>query len=163
MFKNKDVILPLYTSLVRPHLEYTVQFWSPHHAKDIVKLEAIQQRITKMIMSLGNKSYEGRLARLNLFSLEKRRFRGKITECLKKLKRFTNVDARKTFSIDNTSRARNNRVKLRCKQVQLDCTKFFFTNDLVREWNKFPPSVVQCDTINSFKNKLDRHLLNQDI
>ncbi len=37
---------------------------------------------------------------------------------------------------------------LRCKQVQLDCTKFFFTNDVVREWNKLPPSVVQCDTIN---------------
>ncbi len=60
------------------------------------------------------------------------------------------MDASKLFSVDDTSRTRSNGVKLRCKQVQLDSTKFFFTNYVVREWNKLPPSVVQCDTINSF-------------
>ena len=160
-FKNKEIILPLYTSLVRPHLEYAVQFWSPHHAKDIAKLEAVQRRATKLIPSLRNKPYEERLARLNLFSLEKRRLRGKIIECFKIIKGFTNVDASKLFSIDNSTRTRNNGIKLRRRQVQLDSTKFFFTNDVVGEWNKLPPSVVQCDTINSFKNKLDHHLLQQ--
>ncbi len=43
-FKNKDIILPMYISLVRHHLEYAVQFWSPHYAKDIAKLEAVQRR-----------------------------------------------------------------------------------------------------------------------
>ncbi len=73
------------------------------------------------------------------------------------------MDAGKMFSTDNTPRTMSNGVKLRCKQVQLDCTKFFFTNNVVREWNKLPSSVVQYDTINSFKDKLDHHLLNQDI
>ncbi len=68
-FKTKDVILSLCISLVKPHLEYTVQFWAPHHAKDIAKLEAVQRRAAKMITSLSNKSYEERLTRLNLFSL----------------------------------------------------------------------------------------------
>ncbi len=42
--KNKGAILPLYISLVRPHLEYAMQFWTPHHVKDIAKFEAIQRR-----------------------------------------------------------------------------------------------------------------------
>ncbi len=61
------------------------------------------------------------------------------------------------------SKTRSNGGKLRCKQVKLDSTKYFFTNDVVREWNKLPPSMVQCDTINSFKSKLDHHFLNQGI
>ncbi len=85
-FKNKDIIPPLYISLVRPHLEYAVQFWSPHHTKDIAKLEAVQRRATKMITFLRNKSYEERLASLNLFSLEKGRLQGKLSECFKILK-----------------------------------------------------------------------------
>ncbi len=74
-FKNKNVILPLYISLVRPHLEYAVQVWTPHHAKDIAKLETVQRRATKIITPLRNTStsYEERLSRLNLLSLEKSR------------------------------------------------------------------------------------------
>ncbi len=52
-FKNNDIILPLYNRLVRPHLEYVVQFRSLHLAKDIAKLEAAQRRAT-MILSLRN-------------------------------------------------------------------------------------------------------------
>ncbi len=61
-------------------------------------------------------------------------------ECFKILKGFTNVDANKMFSIDNTSRTRSNGVTLKRKHVQLNYNKFFFTNDVVRELNKFPPS-----------------------
>ncbi len=58
------------------------------------------------------KSYEERLVSLNLFSLEKRQLQGKLTEYLKILKSFTNVDANKLFSIDNSSRTSSNGVKL---------------------------------------------------
>ncbi len=146
--KNKDAIPPMNISLDRSHLEYAVQFWSPHHAEDIAKLEAAHRRATRMIPSLRNKFYEERLARLNLFSFEKRCLRGKLIECFKILKGFTNVvDANKLFSVHCLSRTRSNGIELRCKQIKLDSTKFFFTNDVVREWNKFPPSVVQCSTI----------------
>ncbi|RUM28547.1 MAG: hypothetical protein DSY42_08200 [Aquifex sp.] len=116
-----------------------------------------------MIPSLRNKSYGERLARLILFSLEKRRLRGKLIECFKILKGFMNVIANKLFLMGDLSRTRSNGVKVRCRQIQLDCTKFYITNDVVREWNKLPPSVVQGNTINSFKNKLDQELLHQGI
>ena len=160
-FKSKDIILPLYNSLVRPHLEYAVQFWSPHHEKDIAKLESVQRRATKLIPSLRNKAYEERLASLKLFSLSKRRLRGKLIECFKILKGFTKVAFDELFLVDNTTRTRGNGHKLKGRQVRTDCMKFFFTNDIVNEWNKLPSSIVECDTINSFKNKLDLHLLEQ--
>ncbi len=87
--------------------------------------------VTKMIPSLRNKPYGEKLARLNLFSHEKNRLLVKIIECFEFLKRFTKVDASNIFSIENTSRTRNNRVKLKRKQIQQDCTKFFSTKDVV--------------------------------
>ena len=52
MYKEKQLIVPLYEAIVRPHLEYCIQAWSPYRKKDIDKLERIQQRATKMIPEL---------------------------------------------------------------------------------------------------------------
>ncbi len=134
-----------------------MQLWYLHHAKDISKL-GVQRRETKMIPSLGNKPYEERLLNLKLFSLEKRRQRGKLVECLKLINGFTNVDATKLFMMDDLSRTRNNGSKLKSKQVHSDCTEFFFTNAVVRDSNSLPPSEVQCSSIDSLKNRHYRYL-----
>ncbi len=107
-----------------------------------------------MITSLRNKLYEKRLASLNLFSLDKRRDRGKLVECFKILQGSSNVNAHKLLSTDNSSKSSRKGVKLRCKQVQLDRTKFFFTSDVVREWNNRPLFSVQCDTLISVRTNL---------
>ena len=81
-----EVILLLYSALVRPCLECCIQMWSPQYRIDVDLLEHIQRRATKMIQRMEHLPYENRLRELRLFSLEKRRLCRKLKVDLKYLK-----------------------------------------------------------------------------
>ena len=69
-FFTKDIIIRLHKQMVRPHLEYAIQAWSPYLQKDIDKLEKVQRRATKMIKDLEHLDYNSRLEQLGLTTLK---------------------------------------------------------------------------------------------
>ena len=95
--KDKDVIMPLYKTLVRPHLDYCVQAWRPHLVKDVTRLEKIQRRATKMIRGCEKLDYEGRVERLGLTRFEMRMRRADLIEVFKIMNGLEGIDEKKFF------------------------------------------------------------------
>ncbi len=136
--KSEKVILTLYNSLVRPLLEYYVQYWSPYYREDIDKLERVQRRVTKMIPRLRCKPYEERIQELNLFSMSKRRMRGDLIEAFKMFKGFVNVNVSDYFTLDQSRVTRGNGYKIASKRFSSREAKHFFFNRVVNAWNSLP-------------------------
>ena len=105
-------MLTLYRTLVRPHLEYSVQFWSPHYQKDVEALGRVQKRFTRMLPGMEGISYDERLEKLGLFSPERRRLKGDLIEVYKIMRGMDRVDSQKLFSRVEDSITRGHRFKV---------------------------------------------------
>ena len=138
MYKEKELIIPLYKTIVRPHLEYCIQAWRPYRKKDINMLERVQRRATKIIQKLRNIRYEMRLKECGLTTLETRRLRGDKIE----------------VKVKEERRTTGHGITLAKKQ----CRTFSFSQRTVNEWNRLSADCIGASNANMFRNKIDIYL-----
>jgi len=137
----------LYSALVRPHLEYCIQFPALQFKKDEELLERVQRRATKVIRGLEYLSYEERLRQLGLFSPKKRRLRRDLTNAYLYLKDGCQEYGARLCSVVPSERTMDNRHKLKHRKLHLNMKKNFLTLRVTEHWNRLPRGAVDSPSL----------------
>lgn len=153
---TKDTFTRLYKSMVRPILEYAHAVWRPPYKKDLIKIEKIQRRATKLVPQLKCRSYKERLKALDLPSMQYRLRRGDMIEVWKILNNHYKGDFKWLRKIEDSS-TRSNDAKLHYPRYSHPLKLRCFSNRIQSDWRTLPRQVVSASTVNCFKTKLDRH------
>ena len=156
-FKTKEIMVPLFKTLVRPVVEYAKAVWCPYKRKDINEIEKIQRHFTRCIVGMRELDYSQRLRKLDLPSLEFRRVRGDMLECFEFVHNFYDPLTTNNL-ITHSANTRPNPFKITKQRALHNPYQYFFTNRIVNLWNQLPSVVVNAKSINSFKNKIDKIL-----
>ena len=130
VFRHPDIMLRLYKSLVRPHLEYCTAAWSPHYCKDKELIERLQ-RFTRMIPDLKDLSAD-------------------LIEVYKIIHGLSAVRFSTFFELSHNERTRGHSLKLHKKRVMTDLRQHFFSDRIVNKWNTLSEDITTTTTTNLF-------------
>lgn len=160
-WRDPENLTQLYKVYVRPHLEYAQSSWAPWTQADISVLEKVQQRFTRQVSGMGHMTYQERLDKLGLTTLQDRRERGDLIESYKIITGKVDVEPDIWFNPLTSregaasTRATSGYLNLARGEAKSDIRKNQFSVRVVPKWNALPDMVKNQETLNSFKNAYD--------
>ena len=140
-----------------PSVEYGNVIWGPHSKSGKQDLEKVQRRATRLIPTLRKLTYSSRIQRLKLPSLEYRRQRGDRIQVYKIMAGLERIPVSCFFAPAEQTVTRGHRFKLQVPLARSRVRGQAFSVRTVNNWNSLPDTVVEADSINQSKTRLDKH------
>jgi len=109
-----------------------------------------------MIPGLKDLNYEERLKELGIWSLEERRNRADLLEVFKMKNGLSAISFQEFFEVDKQQKTRGHSWKIHKPRCHLDVRKYFFSDRVVDRWNKLDQDIIDCESVNGFKNRLEK-------
>ena len=151
---SKQALPRLMNTYIRPTMEYAIQAWPPWLRKDIDLMQRIYHRATKLVAGLQHRPYVERIADLNLFDFNYRRFRGDMI-LAHTILNTPDHPLRQLLVRREAGALRSNDNSLAIPHSRLNCRRYFFTVRVCFSWNSLPCEVVQSPNLKLFKSNLD--------
>ena len=124
-----------------------------HYLKDKNMLERTQHKFTRLFKELRVISYEDRLEKLGLWSLEERRSRCDLIELFKMVKGHSDVPWSRFFQQSNVTSTRGHNCKLVKSCCSTECRLHFFSLRTINRWNSLSQDLIDSSSVNSFKSR----------
>lgn len=154
---SPDTAKKLYTTYVRPILEYGGPVWSCDLVRDANSLEKIQRKASRLPYGRRRPSYPDRLLLMDLQPFLSRRERGDAIITFRALKGLFPLNLEFLFTKNTNVHLRGHDLKLSRERCSTVARANFLSNRIVGTWNSLPPEVINSASVNVFKNKFDDH------
>ena len=156
--RELSVMRNVYKTMIRPHLEYCAQLWSPPaihgNWSSIIELENVQRRFTRLIDGIGTLSYSERLQALQITTLAERRIRGDLIETFKMLNGLVEYGQgifKKSRSGDKIISVPSNNGDKNIRKI----SNSYISQRVISFWNKLPTFVRNSGSVTEFKRNLE--------
>jgi len=143
------LLFHVFTTYVRPLLEYSSPIWSLRHVYLIDKLESVQGRFTKRLKGFGHISYAARPDRLKAETLELHRVKSDLTMMFSIVRGFVDIDCNSLFRVIDCEsfHTRGNNLRLYKEHCNVNCRLNAFVCRNINVWNRLPAHVVNSDSV----------------